>query len=76
MIAITQNIPNMILKNGERRCGVIVERERVCCNCGNNVRTEDGNGNIHCACAVDGHYIGYIECFEGWCRRWKKDEVE
>ena len=24
-------------------------------------------------CAIDGHLIGYIETFEGWCRRWKKD---
>lgn len=53
----------------------MAERKRVCCNCGNNIRTEEDNGDIHCDCAVDGHRIGYIECFEGWCRRWKKDRT-
>ena len=49
-----------------------VERKRVCCNCGNNIRTGE-SANVKCHCAIDGHYIGYIECFEGWCRRWKRD---
>ena len=48
------------------------ERKRICCNCGNNIRTGD-IGSIKCHCAIDGHYIGYVECFEGWCRRWKKE---
>ena len=48
------------------------ERKRVCCNCGNNIRTGELGEKV-CHCAIDGHYIGYIECFEGWCRRWKKD---
>lgn len=48
------------------------ERKRCCCNCGNNIRYED-NGRIKCKCDIDGHYIGYVECFEGWCRRWRKD---
>ena len=49
------------------------ERKRVCCNCGNNIRTEDEKGHIKCHCKIDGHYIGYVECFDGWCRRWRKD---
>lgn len=51
------------------------ERKRVCCNCGNNIRTPDEKypGVIHNHCAIDGHRIGYIECFAHWCRRWKKD---
>ena len=53
----------------------MAERKRVCCNCGNNIRTKEDNGGIHCDCAVDGHRIGYIECFEGWCRRWKKNRT-
>ena len=48
------------------------ERKRVCCNCGNNIRTGSG-ANIECHCAIDNHYINYIKCFEGWCRRWKRD---
>lgn len=49
------------------------ERKRVCCNCGNNVRIKQENGHVKCKCSIDGHYIGYIECFEHWCRRWKRD---
>lgn len=50
------------------------ERTRVCCNCGNNIRVKDDKGMvISNECAIDGHYIGYMECFEGWCRRWRKD---
>lgn len=50
------------------------ERKRVCCNCGNNIRIRDEEDNfVRCECAIDGRYIGYIECFEHWCRRWKKD---
>ena len=50
------------------------ERKRVCCNCGNNKRIEEPDG-INCYCSIDGHRIGYIECFEHWCRRWKKDRT-
>lgn len=49
------------------------ERKRVCCNCGNNKRIADESGRIRCECSIDGHYIGYVECMEGWCRRWKKE---
>lgn len=50
------------------------ERKRVCCNCGNNIRIRDDEDNfVRCECAIDRHYIGYLECFEHWCRRWKKD---
>lgn len=48
------------------------ERKRVCCNCGNNERKGEAS-NIECYCSIDGHRISYIECFEHWCRRWKKD---
>ena len=48
------------------------ERKRVCCNCGNNIRKQYEHG-IECECAIDGHIIGYVECFSDWCRRWKKD---
>lgn len=51
-----------------------IERKRVCCNCGNNIRIRDSEDNfVRCECTIDGHRIGYIECFEHWCRRWKRD---
>jgi len=49
-------------------------KERVCCNCRHNIRTGEV-GNIECHCDIDGHYIGYVECFEHWCRRWAKDHT-
>ena len=50
------------------------DRKSVCCNCGNNQRIADEHGMIiRNECAIDGHYIGYVECFEGWCRRWRKE---
>lgn len=49
------------------------DKRRVCCNCGNNIRKEEASGRIQCYCAIDGHRIGYVACFEHWCRRWKKD---
>lgn len=54
-----------------------MERQRVCCNCGNNIRVKDEkNFVLHCECAIDGHFISYVECFERWCRRWKKDRSQ
>ena len=49
------------------------ERKRVCCNCYNNKRIKESH-SIECYCSIDGHRIGYIECFEHWCNRWKKDK--
>jgi len=49
------------------------ERKRVCCNCGNNIRKKVDGGHIQCYCQIDGHYIGYVACFEYWCRRWRKE---
>lgn len=50
------------------------DRSRVCCNCRHNIRTGDP-AHIENHCDIDGHYIGYVECFEGWCRRWAKDRT-
>ena len=53
----------------------MVERKRCCCICGNNIRHEVEPYSIECYCEIDGHRIGYIETFEGWCRRWKKSHA-
>ena len=50
----------------------IESRKRICCNCGHNIRTAEGR-RIKCHCEIDGHYIGYVECFSGWCKRWKRE---
>lgn len=49
-------------------------RKRVCCNCGNNIRVKNDKGMVvENRCAIDNHYIGYTECFEHWCNRWRKN---
>lgn len=44
-------------------------RQRCCCNCRRNIRT-GGISSVICRCSVDNHVIGYVETFEGWCKRW------
>lgn len=48
-------------------------KDRVCCNCRHNKRTPKKT-YIDCNCDIDGHYIGYIQCFDNWCRHWAKEE--
>lgn len=45
--------------------------ERCCCFCARNIRSGKVT-NIKCYCDLDGHYIGYISCFEDWCKHWKR----
>ena len=53
-----------------------MSRNRCCCNCRHNIRCkEKPKSNITCYCDIDDHYIGYIECFEGWCKHWSKDHT-
>ncbi len=53
------------------------ERKRVCCNCEHRKRKQvTPDAYFVDFCAIHGHYISYVECFEGWCRRWKKSEQQ
>ena len=52
----------------------MTDRKRCCCNCGRCLRVDKGTHKEN-HCEIDGHYIGYIETFEGWCRRWTKDHT-
>lgn len=52
----------------------MTDRKRCCCNCRHNIRTERVNLPTVCNCEIDGHYIGYVECFDDWCRRWASDK--
>ena len=51
-----------------------MSKTRCCCNCRHDIRTWDENMICHNHCEIDGHYIGYVQCFEGWCRRWASDK--
>lgn len=50
-----------------------VENNKICLTCRRNIRSVESDV-IVCRCKIDGHIIGYIECMEGWCRRWAKDK--
>lgn len=48
--------------------------KRCCVTCDRNQRIERDDGYIDCVCAIDGHSIGYVECFESACRRYALDK--
>lgn len=50
----------------------MADRKRCCCNCRRNIRTGKP-GAVTCHCEIDGHYISYVACFDGWCRRWARE---
>lgn len=43
-------------------------RKRACINCG--LRDLWGAGS---RCGKDGHYIGYVDTWDDWCKHWRKD---
>lgn len=47
-------------------------KDRVCCNCRHNKRIPKRT-YIQCKCDIDGHYIGYVQCFDNWCRHWANE---
>ena len=53
-----------------------VENGKVCCNCRHNIRYHDEGGMCYCECDIEHHYIGYVECMEGWCRHWAKEKSQ
>ena len=48
--------------------------ERKYVNCRHNIRKEKPSGNIECVCEITNEHIGYVKCFEGWCRHWAKQK--
>lgn len=50
-----------------------MSEKRKCVNCRHNIRKEKPSGNIECVCEITNEHIGYVKCFEGWCKHWVKD---
>lgn len=50
-----------------------MREKRKCVNCRHNIRKEKPSGNIECVCEITNAHIGYVDCFEHWCRHWAKD---
>lgn len=48
--------------------------DRKCVNCRHCLRITKKT-YVETRCEIDYHYIGYVECFEHWCRRWAKDHT-
>lgn len=46
-------------------------RKRACINC--ELREPYKAGST---CGYDGHYIGYVDTWDDWCRHWHKDRQE
>ena len=51
--------------------GVTPPRKHACINCGHRYLCGAGAGS---RCGYDGHYIGYCNTWDEWCRHWKKDK--
>ena len=51
-----------------------MSQNRKCVNCRHNIRKEKPSGNIQCVCEITNSHIGYVKCFEGWCRHWAKQK--
>jgi hypothetical protein len=51
-----------------------MSEKRKCVNCRHNIRKEKPSGNIECVCEITNEHIGYVKCFEGWCRHWAKQK--
>lgn len=47
----------------------VTKDNECCCSCIHNKRTFDKEH--HCACELDGHYIGYVANFESVCEEWE-----
>ena len=46
----------------------VTEESECCCSCRHNIRKQDEKHvGIYCECEIDGHYIGYVACFESVC---------
>ena len=53
-----------------------MSEERKCVNCRHNIRIKKPNGNIECKCEITNTHIGYVKCFEHWCKHWAKDTAD
>lgn len=64
-----------VMQIKEEPCTTDDLKKRCCCNCRHDIRIKQPNNPdivSHCECEIDGHYISYVETFEGWCRHWAK----
>lgn len=52
----------------------VTEESECCCSCRHNIRKQDEKqAGIYCECEIDGHYIGYIACFESVCDKYRAE---
>lgn len=51
----------------------MIDGNKCCCTCDHCLRVKDKRGFVkRNECAIDGHYIGYVETFMRYCDEWKK----
>ena len=52
----------------------VTKESECCCTCRHNIRKHDEKqAGIYCECEIDGHYIGYVACFESVCDEYKAE---
>lgn len=55
----------------------VTKESECCCSCRHNIRKQDEKQTgIYCECEIDGHYIGYVACFESVCDEYKAESEE
>lgn len=63
-------------KHGTGGRKMSAENDKVCCNCRYCIRRWEGEGTCMTYCELDGHYICYADCMDGWCRHWSRERTE
>ena len=49
----------------------VTDESKCCCSCKHNERHHHDNSPTTNYCDLDGHYIGYVACFESVCEEWE-----
>ena len=52
----------------------ITDEYKCCCSCIHDIRKHNKDKTVTNYCDIDGHYIGYVACFESVCKEWEDSE--
>ena len=76
MDAITRAIQGRKKRGAGMTITEATKESECCCSCCHNIRKQDEQDWIYCECEIDGHYIGYVACFENVCDGYKAESEE
>lgn len=52
----------------------VTKESECCCSCKHDIRHRHEDNTVTNYCEIDGHYIGYVACFESVCDKWEEQE--